>query len=53
MTAVAVDKCSYSAFWDEVWMTISKFKQVELNYENPINSELFTAEKEKLNTKNF
>jgi hypothetical protein len=53
MTAVAVEKCTYSAFWNEVWINISKFKQVELNYENPINSELFSAEKEKLNTKNF
>jgi hypothetical protein len=34
-------------------MNISKFKQIELNYENVTNSELFTAEKEKLNTKNF
>jgi hypothetical protein len=53
MTAVAVEKCNYSAFWNEVWMTISKFKQVAINYENTVNSELFSAEKEKLNTKNF
>jgi hypothetical protein len=53
MTAVAVEKCNYSAFWNEVWMTVSKFKQIELNYENVTNSEIFTAEKEKLNTKNF
>jgi len=53
MTAVSVEKCNYSAFWNEVWMNISKFKQIELNYENVTNAELFTAEKEKLNTKNF
>ena len=53
MTAVAVEKCNYSAFWNEVWITISKFKQVGLNYENPTNSEIYSTEKEKLNTKNF
>jgi hypothetical protein len=53
MTAVAVEKCNYNAFWNEVWITISKFKQIQLNYENVTNSELFSAEKEKLNTKNF
>jgi hypothetical protein len=29
------------------------FKSVALNYENPTNAQIMTAEKEKLNTKNF
>lgn len=53
MTAVAVDKCNYSAFWESVYISISKFKQLEINYENPTNAELMTSEREKLNNKNF
>jgi hypothetical protein len=53
MTAVAEEKCNYTAFWDLVYMSISKYNQLEINYENPTNAELFTSETEKLNLKNF
>ena len=53
MTAVAVEKCNYAAYWELVYIEISQFKSVALSYENPTNAELMTAEKEKLNNKNF
>ena len=53
MTAVAEEKCNYTAFWDLVYMSISKYNQIEINYENPTNAELFTNENEKLKFKNF
>ena len=50
MSAVQLEKCYYQAYWSNgVWMEISKWKQVKINYENPTNSELDTQEKEKLN----
>ena len=51
MTAVAVDKCSYSAFWTKtsgLWISISKFKQVVISYENITNSNLHTKEKNEI-----
>ena len=56
MTAVAVDKCTYAAFWTKeqgVRIKISKYKQVQISYENAKNSELDDAETKSINTKVF
>lgn len=48
MTAVENEKCHYSAYWSDlagVYMSISKWSQVIIRYENAKNSKL--AEKEK------
>jgi hypothetical protein len=56
MTAVAVDKCTYAAFWTKeqgVRIKISKYKQVQISYENAKNSELDDAETKSINSKVF
>jgi hypothetical protein len=56
MTAITMDKCFYKAYWSDkigVYMKISKFKQVVINYENTINSEIDTKENSQLNSKVF
>jgi hypothetical protein len=56
MTAVAVDKCTYSAFWTKnsgLWISISKFKQVVISYENKSNSDLDDKEKSEIKEKIF
>lgn len=52
MTAVGVEKCNYAAYWSDqigIWIKISKYKQVNINYENAINSALYDKEKAELN----
>jgi hypothetical protein len=54
MTALAVEKCTYMAFWDiGVSIEISKFKQVKISYENPVNAELNEQEKKEVNKSVF
>jgi len=54
MTAVAVEKCTYSAFWEDTYsIEISKFSQVKIAYENPVNSEIFSQEKKQIQTNSF
>jgi len=53
MSAVGLNKCNYSAFWDFVYIEISQFKQVYLSYENAVNSELNTVENKNIDNKNF
>lgn len=54
MTAVAVDKCRYLAFWKEYYsVEITKFKQVKINYENPINSALDDKERSEVDSNTF
>jgi len=53
ITGVGADKCNYSAFWDIVYIEISKYKQVCIAYENAVNSELNSTETEKINSTNF
>jgi len=56
MTAVGADKCTYSAFWSsEIGISIkfSKFKQVNIAYENPKNSALDDKETAELNKSIF
>lgn len=46
MSAVANDKCNFASYWNDKYaVDISKYKQVRISYENPINSE--KQEKEK------
>ncbi len=56
MNAVSLEKCHYSAFWNDiigVSIDISKFKQVRVSYENKKNAELHDLEKKELNSKIF
>lgn len=47
MTAVAVEKCSYAAFWVKlnIGLNISRYKQITIIYQNETNSELYKKEK--------
>lgn len=56
MTAVAVDKCGYSAFWLDnfgLYIEISKWKQVNITYENSINSAIDKKERDEIKNKIF
>ena len=56
MSAVALEKCFYSAFWSDVIgvsIQISKFKQVKVSYENKKNVELLEIEKKQVNSNIF
>ena len=54
LSAITLGKCSFSSFWGEkMSLQISKYKQVNISYENPVNSKLDDEEKEKLKLKNF
>lgn len=49
MTAVAVEKCNYAAYFENVTIDIAKFKQVNIAYENSANYEIFKRERELIN----
>lgn len=49
MSAIELDKCNYSAFWDNISIDISKYKQVRFYYENPINVALSEQENNTIN----
>jgi hypothetical protein len=53
LQAVRLEKCTYSAFWSNVSIQISKFKQVKIHYENATNAALDDEEKKKVNLNNF
>jgi len=54
MTAVEVEKCSYSAYWGAKYsVSITQFKQVRLSYENELNVELKEKEKKQINKNAF
>lgn len=55
ITAVQVDKCRYTAFWEKEGLSIeiSKFKQVKIGYENLTNSALLTKEKKETGLKDL
>lgn len=49
ITGVKVEKCHFSAFWDNgISVEISKYCQVKLIYEDPFQSEIFSQEKNKV-----
>lgn len=50
MSAVALEKCSFCAFWDGVYIQISEYKQVSITYENEILSQLNKNEYNAINT---
>lgn len=52
-SAVGLDKCLYSAFWEKYSVEISKYKQVKLTYENSENAEINKKEKNQINNANF
>ena len=37
MNAITMEKCNYSAFWENISLEISKYKQVKIAYQNNIN----------------
>lgn len=55
MTAVQVDKCRYTSFWEKEGLNIeiSKFRQVRIGYENLTNSALLTKEKKETGLKDL
>lgn len=55
MTALAIEKCNYAAYWLDIIMSIeiSKYKQIKISYENAVNSELDDQEREKINKNVF
>lgn len=54
LTAVQIEKCTFASFWGVKYsVQISKFKQVKIGYENPVNSKLDDDEKEENNSKIF
>ena len=54
MTAVTVEKCTYAAYWEDTYsIEISKYSQVKIAYENPINTEIYSQEKKQIQTNSF
>lgn len=56
MTALSVEKCFFSAYWTDntgVSIKISKFKQVNISYENATNSLLDDKERSDVNKNIF
>ena len=45
MQGVEMEKCNYVAFWKNIALYISRFKQIKISYENNINIELRDSEK--------
>ncbi len=54
MTAVYAEKCHYAAFWKQGYaINISQWKQVNIVYENDVNSDLNRKEKDQVNKNIF
>jgi hypothetical protein len=49
MSAIKNEKVFYSTFWGNVNLNISEWQQVCIRYENPVNAELYTKEKNTIN----
>jgi hypothetical protein len=45
MFAIRTDKVVYSAFWENVSLSITEWQQVCIKYENSVNAELYTKER--------
>jgi hypothetical protein len=48
MLGIEMEKCHYSAFWSNVALYISKFKQIKISYENSKNLDISESEESKL-----
>lgn len=54
MSALQLEKCTYFSLWQNMYsVEISKFKQVKISYENPVNSALDDKEKKEVNSSIF
>ena len=56
MTAVELEKCTYSAFWPEnlgLYIQISQWKQVKITYQNSTNLALSKKEEDEIKNKIF
>jgi hypothetical protein len=53
LSALKLEKCIYSAFWNTCYIQMSKYLQVKIQYENTINSGLLDAERERVNKRVF
>ena len=54
LQAVELEKCSYSAFWEKYYsVSITKWKQVKIAYENEVNSALDDKETKQINKNAF
>lgn len=49
MSAVSLKKCNYCAFWGDMVLSISEFKQVSVMYQNNENAEISQREHKKMN----
>jgi hypothetical protein len=45
LSAVDVEKCHYAAFWDNVFILISKYNKVKIAYENKVNAKIYETQK--------
>jgi len=50
MSAVSLDKSNFCAFWGNMSVQISKFKQVAVIYQNNENADIFELENKKINS---
>jgi hypothetical protein len=48
MNAIAMEKCHYSAYWENMSISISEYKQINISYENPKNFTIRNIEVAKL-----
>ena len=48
MNAITMEKCNYAAFWENISIQISEYKQVRIAYENAKNIVIRDAENAKL-----
>jgi hypothetical protein len=53
MSAIGLNKCIYSSFWETYAVEITEYKQVMLSYENKDNASLNKTEKNQINNANF
>ena len=54
ISAVKAEKCLYASFWKGMYaIQISKFCQIEIHYDNQINSEINTEETKSIDVENF
>ena len=53
MSAVGINKCLYSAFWDKYSVEITEYKQVRLVYENSDNALIKKNESDQISNANF
>lgn len=49
LQAVRLEKCTYATFWSDIYIQISEYLQVNVVYQNNVNSELNSRERDQIN----